>query len=155
MFKFQSLNRSQFISPVIIPSPFSPPKTSLVGASLNLKSPCTPTTYYLNESKGEVNVITLISHWGSAVAGLQITEHEAAIPHGALIASGATQSRNCMRKFNMASQWSLIFIQMRHYWIHGSKASCIRMIDFFLYASHLCPPPSLYSPHTHLNLKLS
>lgn len=66
------------------------------------------------------------------MAGPQITEQEADIPHGALIAGGTTQSRNCKRKFNMASQWSLILIQMRRYWIHESKASCIRMIDFFV-----------------------
>lgn len=84
------------------------------------------------ERKAGVNVIGVISHWESSVAGPQITECEAAIPHGALIAGWATQSRNCNRKFNMASQWTLIFIQMRCYWIHGSKASCIQMIDFFV-----------------------
>ncbi len=64
------------------------------------------------------------------LSAAQTTEHEAAIPHGPLIAGEATQSRNCKRKFNMASQWSLIFIQMRRYWIHRSEASCIQMIDF-------------------------
>lgn len=91
-------------------------------------------------------VIRCIYRCGSSLwQGRQIA---AAIPHSPLTACEAAQSRNGKRKFNMASPRCLISIQMRHYWIRRSEASCIWMTDSSLRASHLCPWPSLLFLHT-------
>lgn len=95
-------------------SPDSPPRT----LCLQTRTPLSAPSPFEGGREATVLISQLSPQIGGSSRGVGVAE--------------ATLSQNHQRKFNVAPRRSSIFIQIRPYWIRGSEALRIAMIDFFL-----------------------